>query len=120
MSHFASHGMERTRTPNHRHSAHCVRWSTFAALIALIAMAGMFSRAHAAGTPAGTLITNTATLSYSYGGVPGTPITSAPASVRVDELINVTLTWQDSAPVAVTTPDTNASISSGAKVGHCT
>lgn len=107
MSHFANHGMERTRTPNHRHRAHCVRWSTFAALIALIAMAGMFSRAHAAGTPAGTLITNTATLSYSYGGVPGTPITSAPASVRVDELINVTLTWQDSAPVAVTTPDTN-------------
>jgi len=61
----------------------------------------------AAGTPAGTLITNTATLTYSYGGVPQTPITSAPATVRVDEIINVTLVWQDSAPVSVSTPDTN-------------
>lgn len=61
----------------------------------------------AAGTPAGTLITNTATLSYSIGGIAETPIVSAPASVRVDEIINLTLVWQDGGPVSVSTPDSN-------------
>lgn len=65
------------------------------------------SYVHAAGTPAGTLITNTATLSYSIGGVPEAPIVSAPASLRVDEIINLTLVWQDGGPVSVATPDTN-------------
>jgi len=61
----------------------------------------------AAGTPAGTLITNTAPLSYSIGGVPEAPIVSAPASLRVDEIINLTLVWQDGGPVSVATPDNN-------------
>lgn len=65
------------------------------------------SYAHAAGTPAGTLITNTATLSYSIGGVPEAPIASAPASLQVDEIINLTLVWQDVGPVSVATPDIN-------------
>lgn len=73
-----------------------------AALIALGSVA-----AHGAGTPAGTLITNTATLNYSIGGVPEAPITSAPASVQVDELIDLTLVWQDGAPVSVASPDSN-------------
>lgn len=65
------------------------------------------SYARAAGTPAGTLITNTATLSYSIGGVPETPIVSAPASLQVAEIINLTLVWQDGGPVSVASPDTN-------------
>lgn len=65
------------------------------------------SYARAAGTPAGTLITNTATLNYSIGGVPEAPIVSAPASLQVDEIINLTLAWQDGGPVSVATPDTN-------------
>ena len=63
--------------------------------------------ARAAGTPAGTLITNTATLSYSIGGVPEAPIVSTPTSLQVDEIINLTLVWQDSGPVSVATPDVN-------------
>jgi len=36
-----------------------------------------------------------------------TPITSAPATIRVHEIINVTLVWQDNAPVSVSTPNTS-------------
>ncbi|MGA9162952.1 MAG: hypothetical protein WBZ31_00730 [Thiobacillus sp.] len=67
--------------------------------------------ARAAGTAAGTAISNTATLDYSIGGVPLAPITSAPAVVTVDELIALTLTWQDGGPVAVNTPDANTPLS---------
>lgn len=61
----------------------------------------------AIGTPAGTVISNTVTVSYSLGGAARAPITSAPATLRVDEIIQPTLIWQDAAPVAVNTPDTN-------------
>jgi uncharacterized repeat protein (TIGR01451 family) len=76
-------------------------------LLAVIAFTLGGPYVHAAGTPAGTLITNTATLSYSIGGVPETPIVSAPASLQVAEIINLTLVWQDGAPVSVASPDTN-------------
>jgi uncharacterized repeat protein (TIGR01451 family) len=62
---------------------------------------------HAAGTAAGTVIPNTATLNYSIAGVAAAPITSAPATVTVDEIINLTLTWQDGTPVNVSSPDSN-------------
>lgn len=61
----------------------------------------------AAGTPAGTLISNTATVSYSIGSSVETPITSAPATFQVDELIQPILTWQDAGAVAVNTPGKN-------------
>lgn len=60
-----------------------------------------------AGTPAGTVISNAATVTYSIGGSPVAPITSAPATLRVDELIQPVLTWQDAAPVPVSTPATD-------------
>lgn len=61
----------------------------------------------AAGTPAGTTISNTATLEYSVDGTPFPPENSNTATLRVDELIALTLTWQDGSPVAVGTPDAN-------------
>ena len=64
----------------------------------------------AAGTPAGTVIQNTATVTYSIGGTPATAITP-PASFTVAELINVTLVWQDAANVAVGSPDSNRALS---------
>jgi uncharacterized repeat protein (TIGR01451 family) len=76
-------------------------------LLAVIAFTLGGPYVHAAGTPAGTLITNTATLSYSIGGIPEAPIASAPASLQVAEIINLTLVWQDGAPVSVASPDTN-------------
>lgn len=62
--------------------------------------------AHAAGTPAGTLIGNTAVLNYSLGGAPGTASASAPTIV-VAKLLDVVVTWQDVAPVTAATPDAN-------------
>jgi uncharacterized repeat protein (TIGR01451 family) len=66
--------------------------------------------AEAAGTPAGTVISNSATLSYSLGGAPAPSITSLPATVTVAQLINVTLTWQDATAVSVNSPDTNSTL----------
>lgn len=72
--------------------------------------------AQAAITPAGTVISNTATLNYEIDGVAqppvlsdGDPITPGlqPASFRVDELIDLNLAWQDAAPVSVNSPDSN-------------
>ncbi len=60
----------------------------------------------AAGTAAGTVIPNVVTLSYSLGGVAST-VSSAPATVTVDERIAYTLAWQDAAPVNVNSPDSN-------------
>lgn len=81
--------------------------------IQILLLASVFAavNARAAGTAAGTPISNTATLDYSIGGVPNAPITSAPAVVTVDELIALTLTWQDGAAVAVNTPDVNTPLS---------
>jgi uncharacterized repeat protein (TIGR01451 family) len=62
------------------------------------------SAAQAAPTPAATVISNIATLNYEVGGTPDT-ITSPPASFTVDELIDVSLTWQDASSVAVNSPD---------------
>lgn len=64
----------------------------------------------AVGTPAGTLITNTATLSYNLAGVAQPDLVSPPAVVRVDEVIHPVLTWQDGTPVAVNSPGVNAAL----------
>lgn len=61
----------------------------------------------ALGTPAGTVISSSATLSYELGGLAQPPITIVPATVKVDELIQPTLTWQDGTPVSVNSPGTN-------------
>lgn len=61
----------------------------------------------AAGTPAGAVISSSATGSYTLGGAAQTPVTSAPASFKVDEVIQPTLTWQDGGPVSVNAPGAN-------------
>jgi len=71
----------------------------------VLATALFAAPAFATGTVAGTVIDNTATLDYSVAGVPAAPVTSAPATLVVDELIELTLTWQDGSAVAVSTPD---------------
>lgn len=60
-----------------------------------------------AGTPAGTVISSVATLNYVIGGSAQTPITIVTPAIKVDELIQPTLTWQDGAPVTVNSPGTN-------------
>ena len=72
----------------------------------MVAMAGFAApAAFAAGAPAGTQIPNAATLTYSIGGRPATPVTAVAPVLVVAEVINVVLTWQDGTPVAVNSPD---------------
>lgn len=61
----------------------------------------------AVGTPAGTTISNTVTLSYDITGISQPDITSTPATFKTDELIKPTLTWEDGTAVSVSTPGSN-------------
>lgn len=60
----------------------------------------------AVGTNAGTDITNTATADYIESGSPFS-INSNPETVRVAEILDVSVVWQDASNVIVSTPDTN-------------
>jgi uncharacterized repeat protein (TIGR01451 family) len=60
--------------------------------------------AFAAGTPAGTQIPNSATLSFTVNGQPASLTAVAPVVV-VAEVINVLLTWQDASALPVNSPD---------------
>ncbi len=64
-----------------------------------------FERAPGAGTPAGTVLTNSATLSYSRGGRTLQALSNS-ARTPVLELLDSTLVWQDAADVAVAAGDT--------------
>jgi uncharacterized repeat protein (TIGR01451 family) len=61
-------------------------------------------RALAVGTPAGTSIGNSATLTFQLAGQTGTATAHAPA-VIVARLVNVGVTWQDAAPPAARSPE---------------
>jgi len=65
----------------------------------------------AAGTPAGSVITNQAQATWSVEGISGFTKTSNIASFTVAEILDVTLTWQDAAPVPVIAGDTNRGLS---------
>jgi hypothetical protein len=77
-------------------------------LLTWFALLAFHGPAHAAGTPAGTTVTNTATVNYSVSGVT-TTATSNTVSFRVDELINVRVT-PPAAAAAVNSPDTNRTL----------
>jgi uncharacterized repeat protein (TIGR01451 family) len=64
--------------------------------------------AAAAGTRAGTLINNTASATYDQGGPPST-VNSNVQQLRVDELIDITTVWSDSADVP-TTPNATGQV----------
>lgn len=66
---------------------------------ALLIGASLSAPAMAGGVTAGTLIENTAVASYDEGGTPRT-INSNTVTVRVDELLDVTLSSLDPGPVA--------------------
>ena len=68
------------------------------ALAVLALGAGTASHAYAAGTPAGTVINNTATATFSIGSTPNT-VQSNTVSVKVDQLLNVTVTPLTTTPV---------------------
>ena len=73
-------------------------------LVVLLALA-LQQPSFAVGTTAGIDITNTATVDYAIGGSSGSATDTV--TFRVDEKIDVNLSWQDAANIGVGTPDTN-------------
>lgn len=65
---------------------------------------------HAAGTPAGTLIGNTATLQYSISGNPPATASASSAAIVVAKVLQVVVTWQDAAPITANAPDTGRAL----------
>jgi uncharacterized repeat protein (TIGR01451 family) len=74
---------------------------TLVVLLALVLQQPIF----AVGTTAGIDITNTATVDYAIGGAPSSAVGTV--TFRVDEKIDVNVSWQDAANIGVGTPDTN-------------
>ncbi|HEY3487267.1 MAG TPA: hypothetical protein VGL10_04320 [Gammaproteobacteria bacterium] len=74
--------------------------SLIAAMTLLLSSGASF----AAGTAASTTISNTATVNYDVGGVPASA--SDTVAFVVDEVLDISLVWQDAANVAVASPDT--------------
>ena len=78
----------------------------------LAAIAGLFTSASfAAGSPAGTLIPNSATLTFSTPGGATASMTAVAPVVVVAEIIDLVLTWQDASPVPVKSPETGKALS---------
>ena len=73
-------------------------WLPLAASVSVLAMA---APAHAAGVDAGSLITNTAQATYDDGGGT-TTVDSNEVVLKVDELLDVTVTSLDPGPIATT------------------
>lgn len=81
-------------------------WSVRRAFaVLLLGLVGLAGSAQAAGTAAGTVIPNTAAISYTYNGAPAIQYASA-VPVIVARLLSVRTTWQDSTPTPVNSPDT--------------
>ena len=75
----------------------------------VVAMFGVYaSGAHAVGAPAGTVITNTAGVQYVVSG--STLTQTASANFTVAQLVNVTVTWQNSGNVSVTAGATSQTL----------
>lgn len=83
------------------------QWLGTASALAL-AVAPTLAAAAPVGTAANSDISNTASVSYSVGGIAQTPITSAADVVKVDRKIDLVVTTQDTAAVSVTPGQTNA------------
>jgi uncharacterized repeat protein (TIGR01451 family) len=79
--------------------------------ITVVMLAALFLQkpALAVGTGAGIDISNTATVDYVIGGSAGSA--SDTATFRVDEKLDVNVTWQDASNIIVNTPDTNQVLS---------
>lgn len=84
-----------------------IRSAMFFSAIGLVALAvclGIPGLARALGTPAGTVIANTAVVNYTLGSDPTPLSTSVSNSFSVLEIIDAVVVWQDGANVAVNSP----------------
>jgi len=79
-------------------------------LIVLLSGVLLHGLAQAAGTSAGTSVSNTATAEFSIASVAGSA-SSNTVTFRVDEKLDVNLSWQDAANITVNSPDSNRVLS---------
>jgi len=78
-------------------------------LLSLLALSGACAMGvRAADAPAGSVIVNTAQVSYQISGTPYTQ--SASANLTVAQLVDVTVTWQNGSDVSVTAGATNQAL----------
>lgn len=80
-------------------TTHARFYASFATIIAPAMLAGYAAPALAGGVTAGTLIKNTATAEFDEAGTPRT-VNSNTVTVRVDELLDVTVTSLDTGPIS--------------------
>jgi uncharacterized repeat protein (TIGR01451 family) len=80
---------------------HARQYGPLASIIATALLASAATPVLAAGVTAGTLIENTATASFDEAGTPRS-VDSNTVTVRVDELLDVTVTSLDTGPVSTT------------------
>ena len=76
-----------------------------AVLLALV----LCQPAYAAGTSAGTVISNSATVDYDVGGIDQDDITSAAVTFKVDRKVDLTMVTDESAAVSIT-PGSNDNV----------
>jgi uncharacterized repeat protein (TIGR01451 family) len=84
---------------------HARLYGSFATILVPAIMVGAAAPAHAGGVTAGTLIRNTATAEYDEAGTQRT-VNSNTVTVRVDELLDATLTSLDPGQISARTGDT--------------
>jgi len=87
-----------------------VRMARIAPLVVISASVAFADPVHAAGTTAGTMITNTAEATYTSGAATVT-VPSNPVDLRVDELLNVAVASADPGDVSTTPGSTNQVLS---------
>lgn len=90
-------GQSRIRLQGARRSA-CAAWGVACCL------AWAAADVQAAGTAAGTLIENTATIQYRIGGNPPETASATAPTLMVAKVLNVTIAWQDAAPTTASSP----------------
>jgi uncharacterized repeat protein (TIGR01451 family) len=83
-----------------RAKSSALRKNAMLAAFAAVSAGALASPALAAGTPAGTNITNVATATYELPGGDETSVDSNAVTLKVDELLDVSVAWGDPADVA--------------------
>jgi uncharacterized repeat protein (TIGR01451 family) len=73
--------------------------------LGVLSLLGFAGHAQAVGTPAGTSIVNTATVTYTDQFGASQTVSSNASAVQVDEVLNVTIATLDAGNVAVNSPD---------------
>lgn len=74
-------------------------------IVGLVLTCAGIESAYAVGTSAGREINNIAQADFDIAGVAQVPVSSAPAIIYVDELLDVTVVNDDGGPIGVSSPD---------------